>query len=475
MRMTLKSVALFGLIWASATPAPAATDARFRGTYCGQTQIRECARYRVCFLGFICSNQEHCETLDLRNIRVNVDYREATPTHGVIEGQGSALVQDEVVKLNFGGVVSGHGTANVSVASNFFHPNTGRVTLSADGLALSVHARGQSLTINKNACGNDPPRVTIVHPAEGAVFEFGEIQSLLGSVTEDEDVTFPLDRMMFRSSRDGPLGSGRRLGDRSLSLVTNGLSAGSHVLTFSATDSGGLDSSASVRVTVDNHRPSLLTILQPRPDNTLVAGGPIRFEGQALDREDGVLEGASLVWELSEADGSNVTRLGTGKRFERPIDEPGTYSLQLTAIDSGGATRSIAQTITVQPFTGNTPPRVAIIRPVQVAGLNTVVRPGEQVTFVGSAEDREDDLPVLTTIGPRPDASPAVAPGGLRLRWIADASDPTVPPLQFGTDSTTARVVLMAVGEYLITFRAIDSSGLEASDTIRIFVMFPVS
>ncbi|MFZ0429242.1 MAG: hypothetical protein WAO20_14070, partial [Acidobacteriota bacterium] len=81
------------------------------------------------------------------------------------------------------------------------------------------------------AGGNAPPSVTISSPSDGASFPAGTPVSFSGSAgdTEDGDLTSSL---AWTSSLDGPIGSGG-----SFSAI---LSTGTHVITASVTDSGGL-------------------------------------------------------------------------------------------------------------------------------------------------------------------------------------------------------------------------------------------
>lgn len=88
---------------------------------------------------------------------------------------------------------------------------------------------------------NTAPTVIISTPASGASFTQGATVTMSGTASDSQqgDVSAQLN---WTSDRDGVLGSGTPL-QRVLSI-------GTHVLTASATDSGGLTGSASVQVTV---------------------------------------------------------------------------------------------------------------------------------------------------------------------------------------------------------------------------------
>lgn len=451
----LVGAAALGLL-ALPTPVRGATDPRFFGTYCGAQDFRECVRYRVCFfLGWPCVTRTRCETVAVRDVRVHVGHREASPGFGVVEGRGTARANGDLVTLNFAGVVTAQRRVRGSVASNLFRPHSGTATLSEDGLALRVSARGHTLTLRKDRCGNRAPVVAFDQPADGSVLDYGRSVRLAGHVVSDEDAGFPLARMELRSSRDGVLGTGLQVGSRGMALWTSRLSPGSHVLTFKAIDSGGLEGSASVAVTVANRSPDPPTILQPVTGATLVALGLVRFEGRGYDPEDGILPDPSLVWSVSSGGGPFVT-LGTGRRLDRAIAAPGSYTLRLTAVDGLGATASTTRPLTVLPYTGNTPPRVSIIRPAHLEWLGIAVLTGEEMQFVATVDDAEDEPPDLT------------------LEWSAQATNPSGPLSIFATD-TSAVTALSAIGtgttEYTITFTATDSGGLAGRSELKIYVL----
>ncbi|MHB1482707.1 MAG: Ig-like domain-containing protein, partial [Bellilinea sp.] len=89
---------------------------------------------------------------------------------------------------------------------------------------------------------NTPPTVSISSPADGASFANGAVISFAGSAqdAEDGDLTSSL---VWTSSLDGQIGTG--------GAFTAVLSAGTHTITASVSDSGGLAGDASITVTVE--------------------------------------------------------------------------------------------------------------------------------------------------------------------------------------------------------------------------------
>ncbi|HSF16449.1 MAG TPA: Ig-like domain-containing protein, partial [Vicinamibacteria bacterium] len=97
---------------------------------------------------------------------------------------------------------------------------------------------------------NDPPSVTIGSPANGRTFFVGETIVFTGTAAdfEDGDLTSAL---TWTSSIDGLLGAGGV-------VTTNGLSVGSHTITASVQDGGGLSSQAQISIAVATGEPSVL-------------------------------------------------------------------------------------------------------------------------------------------------------------------------------------------------------------------------
>ncbi len=107
--------------------------------------------------------------------------------------------------------------------------------LAALALLLVVAACSPAAPVNK------PPVVTISSPIEGAAYSAGEPTVLAATATDDEDGDLS-GGINWSSNLDGAL-SPSAAGE----VV---LSAGSHLLTASVTDSGGAEGSATVSVTI---------------------------------------------------------------------------------------------------------------------------------------------------------------------------------------------------------------------------------
>ena len=106
------------------------------------------------------------------------------------------------------------------------------------GDSVDVYAAGIPV---EGGGGNTAPQVTITAPGDGSAFTEGTSITFTGAATdtEDGDLTGSL---AWSSNRDGAIGTG---GSFSATL-----SVGSHLVTATASDSGGLSGSASIGVSV---------------------------------------------------------------------------------------------------------------------------------------------------------------------------------------------------------------------------------
>ena len=143
------------------------------------------------------------------------------------------------------GSIGSGASFSTTTLSVGFHTITASVT---DGGGLSG---SDQITLTVNA-PNTSPTATISAPADGSSFTEGDTVSFSGSAddTEDGDITASLS---WNSSIDGALGTGG-------SVSTSALSVGSHTITASVTDSGGLSGSGQITLTVDPPTTDVITI-----------------------------------------------------------------------------------------------------------------------------------------------------------------------------------------------------------------------
>jgi hypothetical protein len=199
-------------------------------------------------------------------------------------------------------------------------------TLAADDIA-GVQALYPPTT------SNTAPTVSIGAPASGGSFSQGTAISFAGSASDSQDGNLS-SRLSWSSNIDGSIGSG--------SSFARALSVGTHVVTAAVSDSGGLQASQQVTVTVNattNSAPAV-SIGSPANGASYSQGSAISFSGSASDTQDGNLS-SRLSWR-SSVDGA----IGTGSSFSRTLS-PGTHVVTASVTDAGGLSGSAQVTITV--------------------------------------------------------------------------------------------------------------------------------
>jgi hypothetical protein len=301
------------------------------------------------------------KTGDDRPIRLTL-----TRSQAGVSGQGTLDGKPLSVSM-----LSSHKGLCLIAYENTTRPATAQ--LSFDGETLTISGLETPAVLSKDGpLFNAPPG-----PFTGR-YQSGGMEDLVGvfrgEVTSDEDAYFPPARMTLTSNRDGVIRGWTVNGSKSVAVFNNDLSPGRHVITFSATDSGGLTASKSVTVSVTNDPSQKPIIVQPTSTDTIVATGDVIFEGKTYDSEDGFLTGTSLVWSAKRGSGAfNV--IGHGRKLKASLPLAGTYTLRLKAVDSLGASSFTDRIVTVQPYSGNTPPRVTIEKPEHIQWMGIHFRP----------------------------------------------------------------------------------------------------
>jgi uncharacterized protein YjiK len=195
--------------------------------------------------------------------------------------------------------------------------------------------KAYEMSLPPSTPANTAPAVNISSPAGGSAYTYGEAVTFSGSAVDAEDGSLS-GSLVWTSSRDGQIGTGS-------TFTRSDLSAGTHTITASVTDSGGLAGSAQVIITVTapaNTAPAV-NISSPAGGSAYTYGEAVTFSGSAVDAEDGSLSG-SLVW-TSSRDG----QIGTGSTFTRSDLSAGTHTITASVTDSGGLAGSAQVTITV--------------------------------------------------------------------------------------------------------------------------------
>jgi hypothetical protein len=283
-------------------------------------------------------------------------------------------------------------------------PDSQRVAESRDGSIPGAPALHLEYSVAS-------PDVAIQSPADGASVGEGDAVAFAGTATDpvDGDLSGSL---AWESDLDGAIGSGA-------GFAFSGLSAGSHTITASVTNSLAQTGSAAIGLTVEVNAPPAVTILSPAGGGSANEAGSVSFDATASDPEDGDLA-AGLAW-VSDLDGP----LGSGTGFALSTLSPGVHQISASVSDSLGAPGSAQVTFTI-----NAAPAVSIASP----GAGSVWIEGESVAFAGSALDAEEgDL-------------------GAGLAWASDLDGPVGSGTGF--DLTT-----LSVGSHVVTATSVDSAG----------------
>src|SRR5205823_3524888 len=168
----------------------------------------------------------------------------ASPADGSSVPAGTAVRLGAAASDDFDGDLTGQirwtssrdgalGPNGTRVLSEGAHTLVAAVT-DSDGAPGSATSR---LTVTPT-----PPVVTIAAPADGTTIFAGTSLAFSGTAADAEDGDLGA-ALVWTSSRDGALGTGR-------AVVVPGLSVGMHALTASVADRDGATASASVTVTV---------------------------------------------------------------------------------------------------------------------------------------------------------------------------------------------------------------------------------
>lgn len=421
------------------TDARAAQDERFFGEYCGDHQVRVTTTVR--FLGIRIARRT--DTFNFE-VQARLNHVEDRTRRGLMEGRG--LVTGEGRRISF--AVSGHitaeGVAEGTLSAPELGPVDGRAYLDATGDRLVVLGGGQRVVLRKSACPNRAPTARILAPAPGDI-PWGGTVDFRGTASDPEDPAMAPQRMVWASSRDGFLGRG-------LTLRRGYLSHGEHIITFTATDSGGRAATDTVTVRIANNAPNPPRILRPGSGARLVAGIPTVLRGSATDRESGPLRDEQLVW-TSDRDGP----LGTGEAASTALSA-GSHRITLTATDDGGDSSNASVRVEVlERGTGNAPPSVRIVTPTDYIGIADF----DCLILTARGEDLEDGP--LTGAALTWTDSYVDATGATITRTLPETGE----AVELCTPATTGRDTV-----HTLTVTPTDSDGLAGEpDFIRVYVI----
>jgi len=236
------------------------------------------------------------------------------------------------------------GLLHSSVADATMYSGTGycaqvKRTLAADDMAGAQNLYGSG----GSSPTNSAPSVSVSSPVNGASVAGGASVAFTGAASDSQDGN--LTPSLQWTANGTAIGSGG-----SFSTV---LPAGNWTIVARVTDSGGLQASKSISITVastTSSAPSAPSVSVNSPVNGASFAGStsIAFTGAASDSQDGNLT-PSLQWI------ANGTTIGSGGSFSKVLPA-GTWTIVTRVTDSSGLETSKSTSITVTSSTSSAPP-----------------------------------------------------------------------------------------------------------------------
>jgi subtilisin family serine protease len=146
-------------------------------------------------------------------------------------------------------------------------PNASLAGKCVTGAVLNLHA---ALSGGGGNPTNTAPNATIASPGNNATFTQGASISFVGSASDNEDGNISA-ALVWTSSINGQIGTGA-------SFSTSGLSIGTHTITASVSDSGGLFGNDSISITIEQDQPPVTPPATPGRPNASITGETVNLD-----------------------------------------------------------------------------------------------------------------------------------------------------------------------------------------------------
>lgn len=183
---------------------------------------------------------------------------------------------------------------------------------------------------------NHVPDCAITAPADETGVSLGQNIIFRGTAT-DEDITVDHLDIMWRSDKDGDLGSGSINSNGEITFPFGDLSADIHTITLSVTDEIGTNCSDSIIVSVGTA--PQVTLSAPQVGALYRVGESISFQASVTDADE-ISSNIQLEW-ASDLDGVFSTQASDSNgavSFTKSTLSRGNHSISVTATDSSGLT-----------------------------------------------------------------------------------------------------------------------------------------
>ncbi|AHG88114.1 peptidase S8 and S53 subtilisin kexin sedolisin [Gemmatirosa kalamazoonensis] len=184
---------------------------------------------------------------------------------------------------------------------------------------------------------NTPPTASVTSPPNGASYVQGASVTFTGTGSDAEDGALSGASLVWTSSLDGQIGTGT-------SFTTSALSAGTHTITLTATDSKGATGTATRTLTVTASGSTSQTPVAGFTWTCTAAG--LNTHQCALDASGSTSSAAIVSYAWSWGDGRSETK--TTPTTKNTWAAAGTYTVTLKVTDGSGRTATTSQAVVVR-------------------------------------------------------------------------------------------------------------------------------
>ena len=186
---------------------------------------------------------------------------------------------------------------------------------------------------------NSPPEVAITEPGNAEAYDEGDMITFAAVASDREDGVLSGANLVWSSNKDDGFGTGT-------SFEWAGLSAGTHQIVVTASDSDDASTSDAINITVRAHPPQapLVDIVTPATGSSFAAAQQVNFLGSGDDPDGDELPESAFVW-TSDLDG----QIGIGRLFGTTTLSEGVHSITLVVTDPQGLTGTATAIITITP------------------------------------------------------------------------------------------------------------------------------